>query len=163
MLAQHLVQCSVQQVRGRVVAHDVVPARQFHFNHSLITDLWFATDNFADMRDQSGRRAADFADFDLPTPLFLCPHFLRKWGQTEGGPDGTRITDLPARFEIEAGLGQDYFHFVAELRFADRLPVHDDRENLAVYLCTCIGSYSTPFSPNLPAACSSLKMPAKNS
>jgi len=53
VLAQHFVQRGMHQVRGRVVAHDIMPPGMVHQGQGLVAGLGLAADHFADMRDQS--------------------------------------------------------------------------------------------------------------
>jgi hypothetical protein len=56
MFAQDLVQCLVEQVRGGVIAHDVVAAGQVHFGEAFVADFGLTGDDFADVDDDAAQR-----------------------------------------------------------------------------------------------------------
>jgi hypothetical protein len=110
------VQRGVQQMGGGVIAHDVVAAGRVDFSNRLVADFRFAADHLADVRDKSGSGAADIGDFNLPADT--------KFASRQGG-NHPRITNLAARFDVEAGARDDDFDPVANLGFADSAPVHN--------------------------------------
>ncbi len=56
MVAEDFVQRLVQQVRGGVIAHDVVAADHVHFGDGFVTNFGLTRDDLSDMGDGSSRR-----------------------------------------------------------------------------------------------------------
>ena len=61
------MQRGVQEMRGGVIAHDVVTAAHIHFGDGFIAHFGLTRDDFADVDDDARRGAAHGGDFDLPT------------------------------------------------------------------------------------------------
>ena len=95
MAPEHCPQGGVQQVGGRVVAHNVVTSNGIDRGSGGIADFRFAAHDRAEVDDQTIDRLAHVCDRDLPAlPV--------------GRPDGSGIGDLPTGFDIEGGLGEHH-------------------------------------------------------
>ena len=116
-LARDLVQRGMEQVRGGVVAADVVAAGFVHFGNHFRADPGLAANHFADVRDQPGSRAADIRNFNLEALA----------------ANVAGIGHLAARLDVKAGLGQDHFNFIAKLGFGYALAFDHQRENIPIY------------------------------
>src|SRR5687767_10211976 len=132
MLTQYPMQRGVEQMSRGMVAHDIVAAGQIHFSDSLVADFWLPGDHFAHMDNDACRGTAHGCDFDLPASPTSS-------GRGERA-DETRIVDLSTRFNVEAGLGKNHFHLIAEGHRLNRFSTFgNQRQYFTLYFGACIG------------------------
>ena len=86
----------VQEMRGGMVAADIVAAGCIHFSDGCLAGLRVSEDHLAHMDDDASRRFAHLIHLDLPG--------------TARSADHTGIRDLSAGLDVEAGLRQQHLH-----------------------------------------------------
>ena len=92
------MQCLVQQVSRRMIAHDVVTASQVHFGGGLVADFRLTGDDLPNVGNDTSRRTTNRIDFDLP--IFTA--------------DITLIIYLTTGLNVETSLGQNDFDQIIE-------------------------------------------------
>ena len=80
MVAEDFVQRLVQQMRGGVIAHDVVTAGCVHFGDGFVAHFGLTRDDLSDVGDGSSGGAAGGGDFDFPALTAALSQWERESG-----------------------------------------------------------------------------------
>ena len=120
--AQNIAQLGVQQMRRRVVAHDVPAPVGVHLGQGRSSDAHRARGNLADVYDHTGDRTARIGDSH-------CPRGLR--GRVD---NHASIADLAAALDVERRDGEDDLDLLPGDRGVDQLAVGDDRDDFGLGL-----------------------------
>src|SRR3990172_7805721 len=140
MVTKHLMQRGMEQMRGCVIAHDVVTAGHIHFGNGLITYFGLARDKLSGVSDDSSRGTTGGSDFNLPRFAALIPSPSLMGGRESPSPfgrgqgEGTDISFiiyLTARLNVETSLWEDDFDSIIQRSGLNYFAVDDQRENLA--------------------------------
>src|SRR5437667_2263045 len=119
MLAQHLAQPGMEQVRGRVIAHGGLPDRRVHHRVHFVAH---ANRMFGDylMRAHALHRVV--------ASLHLSHHGVQLIAVKHAA-----VPNLPARFGIKRRVIKNDFAFLTGLELLRTLPVLDDGQHFAIF------------------------------